>query len=429
MKKTISLLLILTISCSLWAQTPSIQSSPPLVEASPASAGMSAERLARIDKMLKQAMAENQIPGAVALIARDGKIVYHKAFGLADPSGKKKLKPDDIFRIASQTKAITSTAVMMLWEEGNFQLDDPIAKYIPEFENVYILDSLIENDTTYLAYPAKDPITIRHLLTHTSGIGYGFIDNDQFRKIYYKAGIIDAFTTRQVTVEENIKKLAKLPLHHKPGEKFTYGEGLDVLGYFIEIMSGMPLDQFFQERVFQPLGMNDTYFYLPDSKADRLVTVQTKKEGKWVKYSNPYYDVDYPAKGAKTFFAGGAGLSSTAKDYATFLQMYLNNGELNGVRLLSRTTVQFIMANQIGELWGDSGSYYGLAFGVVDQKGQDMGGKGSLGTFDWGGYFNTQYFADPQEKIIGILMKQTQGTSGDETDWKFRQLVGQAVDD
>lgn len=429
MKKILSLLLTLALTFSLWAQTQSIQSSPPLTEATPQSAGLSAERLVRIDKMLQQAIAENQIPGAVALVARNGNIVYHKAFGLADPSVKRKLKPDDIFRIASQTKAITSTAVMMLWEEGKFQLDDPIAKYIPEFEQVYILDSLIESDTTYLVSPAKNPITIRHLLTHTSGIGYGFIDNEQFRKIFYKAGIIDAFTAQPVTIEENIKKLAKLPLHHNPGEKFTYGEGLDVLGYFIEIMSGMPLDQFFQARIFNPLGMNDTYFYLPDAKVDRLVTVQTKKGGQWVDYANPYYEVDYPVKGAKTFFAGGAGLSSTAKDYAAFLQMYLNKGELNGVRLLSRTTVQFIMANQIGDLWGDSGSYYGLAFGVLDQKGEAIGGKGSVGTFDWGGYFNTQYFADPQEKIIGILMKQTQGTSGDETGWKFRQLVGQAVDD
>ena len=161
-----------------------------------------------------------------------------------------------------------------------------------------------------------------------------------------------------------------------------------------------------------------------------MVSVQTKKDKRWVKYpATSFYDPEYPIKGAKSFFSGGAGLSSTAKDYASFLQMYLNNGELNGVRLLSRTTVQLIMANQIGNLWGDSGAYYGLAFGVLDQKGQDLGGKGSKGTFDWGGYFNTDYFADPKEKIIGILLKQTQEISNDETGWKFRQLVGQAVDD
>jgi CubicO group peptidase (beta-lactamase class C family) len=268
------------------------------------------------------------------------------------------------------------------------------------------------------------------LLTHTSGIGYGMIDDDNFRKIYQKAGIIDAFTTEDVTIEENIKKLARLPLHHEPGVRFTYGEGLDVLGYLIEIASGIPFDKFLKERIFDPLGMEDSYFYLPDSKAERLVSVQTQMDGKWVKYpDSPYYDPDYPIKGAKSFFSGGGGLSSTAKDYANFLQMYLNNGEMNGVRLLSRTTVQFIMANQVGDLLGESGGYYGLAFGVLDQKGAAIGGRGSVGTFEWGGYFNTQYFADPVENVIGILMKQTQDAWTDETGGKFSQLVGQAIDD
>jgi CubicO group peptidase (beta-lactamase class C family) len=175
--------------------------------------------------------------------------------------------------------------------------------------------------------------------------------------------------------------------------------------------------------------MHDSWFYLPQSKYSRLVSVQKKENGKWIKYPTTFYDTDYPVKGAKTFFSGGAGLSSTALDYATFLQMYLNNGELNGKRLLSRTTIQFMMSNQINDLWGNSGSYYGLAFGVLDKKGQDKGGSGSAGSFTWGGYFNTQYFADPKEQIIGILMKQTQGTDTDNTGWKFKQLVGQAVDD
>ena len=176
--------------------------------------------------------------------------------------------------------------------------------------------------------------------------------------------------------------------------------------------------------------MEDSYFYLPESKADRLVSVQSKQDGKWMKYlETPFYDPDYPIKGAMSFFSGGGGLSSTAKDYANFLQMYLNNGEMNGVRLLSRTTIQFIMANQVGDLLGESGGYYGLAFGVLDQNGAARGGQGSVGTFQWGGYFNTQYFADPEEKIIGILMKQTQDIGTDDTGWKFRQLVGQAIDD
>ena len=429
MKRTLAFLFSITLMISANAQTKSVKSTPLLSESSPQSAGMSEERLAAIDKMLTQSIEKNQIPGAVALVARNGKIVYYKAFGMAENEAKRNLKRDDIFRIASQTKAITATAVMILWEEGKFRLDDPISKYIPEFKNVQILDSLKEVDTTYTTIPAKGEITIRHLLTHTSGVGYGIIDNDQFSKIYQKAGFIDLFTTSSVTIKENIKKLAKLPLHHNPGEQFTYSEGLDVLGYLIEILSGKPLDVFFQERIFEPLGMNDTYFYLPDSKKIRLVPVQTFRGDKWIRYTNAYYDTDYPIKGSKTFFSGGAGLSSTAKDYAAFLQMYLNNGELNGVRLLSRTTVQVIMANQIGDLLGDSGADYGLAFGVINQEGQNMGGRGSIGTFNWGGYFNTQYFADPKENIIGILMKQTVDVKGDETGWKFSQLVGQAIDD
>ena len=430
MKQTIFFFATLFILGSCEQREP-VKSPTTLSEGIPASAGISEERLARIDGMLKEAILQNEIPGAVALIARNGKIVYHKAFGMADNESGRALKSDDIFRIASQTKAITSTAVMMLWEEGRFRMDDPISKFIPEFEHTGVLEAFNEKDSTFTTRPLERPITIRHLITHTSGIGYGMIDGDErFRKIYLKAGIIDAFTTEPVKIGDNIKKLAKLPLHHQPGEKFTYSEGLDVLGYLIEIVSGMPLDQFFRERIFDPLGMEDTWFYLPDSKHDRLVSVQAWQDEKWTRFpATAYYDPDYPIKGARTFFAGGAGLSSTARDYATFLQMYLNQGELNGVRLLSRTTVQFMMANQIGSLLGDGGAYYGLAFGVLDQKGADMGGRGSLGTFSWGGYFNTQYFADPKEQIIGILMKQTQGAPADQTGWKFQQLVGQAVAD
>ena len=429
--KTFIQILFLTVVVSAIAQTKSIKNSPALIEATAASAGMSDERLSFIDDAIIESIEKNEIPGAVALVARKGKIVYFKAFGMADNSSKRELKKDDIFRIASQTKAITSTAVMMLWEEGKFRLDDPISNYIPEFKNPQVLDSLIERDSSFVASKANKEITVRHLITHTSGIGYGYIDGDaRIKKIYAKAGIIDLFTTNPVTIKENIQKLAALPLHHHPGEKFTYSEGLDVLGYFIEIVSGMPLDEFFRTRIFDPLDMDDTWFYLPESKQDRLVVVQTKKDENWIQYpKNNAYDPEYPKKGAKAFFSGGAGLSSTAKDYANFLQMYLNEGELNGVRLLSRTTVQFMMANQIGDLWGDSGSYYGLAFGVLDQIGQDKGGEGSIGTFQWGGYFNTQYFADPKEELIGILMKQTMDINVDNTGWKFRQITGQAIDD
>lgn len=427
--KKLAGLLLLFVFLSSYPQTKSIQKTPPLSPAEPEKMGMSPERLERIDRMLMDAIEEDQIPGAVALIARNGHIVYHKAFGMADVKEGEKLEKDDIFRIASQSKAITSTAVMMLWEEGKFRLDDPVSKFIPEFKNPQVLESFRYSDTSYTTIPAEREITIRDLLTHTSGIGYGIIDGDErFKMIYQKNAIVDLFTNEDITIEENIKRLAKLPLHHHPGEKFTYSEGLDVLGYLVEIMSGMKFNEFLRLRLFDPLGMDDTWFYLPQGKADRLVPVQTRENDSWVKYTNPHYDVNYPVKGAKSFFSGGAGLSSTAEDYAVFLQMYLNEGEYNGVRILSRTTVRTIMSNQINTLW-DGDSYYGLAFGVVNQKGEALGGIGSEGTFNWGGYFNTQYFADPKEGVIGILMKQTQGQISEQTGWKFRLLVGQAIDD
>ena len=221
-----------------------------------------------------------------------------------------------------------------------------------------------------------------------------------------------------------------MPLHHNPGEAYTYSEGLDVLGYLIEIVSGMPFDRFLRTRLFDPLGMNDTWFYIPDEKASRLVSVQEPKDGTWKKFPKTFYDTDYPVSGAKSYFAGGAGLSSTAKDYATFLQMYLNGGELNGKRILSRTTVQAIMGNQNYKVWGeDAESYIGLAFGVLAKRGAEKGGQGSTGTFNWGGYFNTSYFADPVEKTIGVIMKQTQNQSNDDTEWQFKILTGQSVND
>ena len=429
LQTTYGSLLLLASGLTL-AQTTSLQQSPTLVYAQASEVGISQERLARIDSMCLHAIKDNHIPGVVALVARNGKIIYNKAFGTADAESQRPLKNDDIFRMASQTKAITATAVMMLWEEAIFRLDDPISKYIPEFKDPVVLDS-IKSDGTVMTSPADKEITIRHLLTHTSGIGYGVIDGDErMRKIYEDAGIVDLFTTADISIEENIKKLATLPLHHNPGEKFTYSESYDVLGYFVEVISGLPFDEYLQTHIFEPLGMSNTAFYLPDAKKDRLVAVQTKEEGNWINYPITFYDPNYPIKGARRFFSGGAGLSSTAEDYAKFLQMYLNHGELNGKRLLSRTTVDVVMANHIGDLWSEnSDSYYGLAFAVQDQGGQDKGGSGSEGTFSWGGYFNTSYFADPAEQTIGIILKQTQKIDYDPTGWQFKILVAQSIDD
>jgi len=389
------------------------------------SAQVNQSRLQKLDAMLNEAIEEQQVPGLVAMVVKDGEVVYHESKGFSDVNSRTEMSKNSIFRIASQTKAITSTAVMILWEEGHFRLDDPISKYIPEFENPTILQDFDDSDSSFTSVESESEITIRNLLTHTSGLGYGVIDGDaRMKKIYQKAGVVDLFTTEDVTIKESVMRLAELPLHHEPGEKFTYSEGLDVLGYFIEVISGKPFDEFLEERIFDPLGMDDTRFYLNESQGERLVTVHTYLEKSWKPYPVTFYDPDYPKTGAKAFFSGGAGLSSTTADYAKFLQMYLNGGQLNGVRILSPTTIETIMSNQVGDLLGDGGKDYGLAFGLVDQKGVGIGGIGGLGTFDWGGYFNTQYFADPNENLIGLIFKQTSGAgNGDQTGWKFRQMV------
>lgn len=423
MKKILSYcLLYLGLGATVFAQTISSpgNSSVP---------GISKDRIAKIDAMLDQAIQTEEVPGLVAMIVKDGTIVYHTAKGFADVAEGKKMEKNSIFRIASQTKAITSTSILMLYEEGKIQLDDPISKYIPEFANPQVLASFRYADTSYTSKPSSKVITIRHLLTHTSGLGYGVIDGDERMKmIYHKAGVTDLFTTEKITIGESVKRLAKLPLHHEPGSKFTYSEGLDVLGYLVEIVSQKPFDVFLKERIFDPLGMNDTRFYLNEAQSVRLVNVHTYQGGKWQEYPITFYDPAYPKTGTKTFFSGGAGLSSTAEDYAKFLQMYLNGGVYNGVRLLSPVTIAMAMQNQVGDLWNWD-RHYGLAFGVVNDRGVALGGMGSKGTFDWGGYFNTQYFADPNHKIIGLLFKQTSGAGkGDQTAWKFRQMVFSAVE-
>lgn len=398
----------------------------------PESVGMSSSRLANLDSIFVQHIEQKKIPGMVALIVRNGFVVYEKAFGIADPETNQSYQTDHIFRIASQTKAITATAVMMLWEKGLFNLDDPISNYIPEFKDITILKKFNASDSTYRTIPAKNQITIRHLLNHTSGIGYGIIDGDErIRKIYQKAGVVDLYTTEDISIEQSVKRLAKLPLHHEPGERFTYSEGLDVLGYLVEIISGQPFNEFLEEHLFEPLGMSNTQFYLSENQNKLLVPVQTKNQkGEWIVYvghPDGYYNANYPKIGAKKFYSGGAGLTSTAQDYAKFLQMYLNGGEFNEHRILSPTTIDLIMSNQTFELFGDGNTHHGLAFGVVTSKGFSIGGRGSVGTFDWGGYFNTQYYADPELNIIGILMKQTQRIPWENTGNIMRQIVGASV--
>ena len=421
---------LLLIALPGWAQTSSQKKSLPFSEVTPQSIGISSERLKKLDAMLEEAIQNDEIPGLVALVVRNGKIVYHAAKGKADVEEEKNMSKDAIFRIASQTKAITSTAVMMLWEEGKFRLDDPISNWIPEFKNTQVLQNFSYVDTSYTTVPANKPITIRHLLTHSAGIGYGGIDGDErMRLIYQKAGIVEAFDTKGMNNEQNIRRLAELPLHQNPGEGFIYSMSIDVLGRLVEVVSGLSLDVFFRERIFKPLGMADTWFYLPDPLAPRLVSVHVPNDGKWVKPpTGQGWDTSFPISGSRSHFSGGGGLSGTAMDYARFLQMYLNGGEYNGVRILSRKTIETMMGYQMVDLDPSEGKYHGLAFAVSTDKTLAKGGMGSPGTFEWGGAFNTQYFADPQEKIIGILMKQSLGAD-EATFWKFRQMIYASLDD
>ncbi|MEP7323954.1 MAG: serine hydrolase domain-containing protein [Saprospiraceae bacterium] len=432
--KTICILLV-TTSLVSYSQNPTTttKSAPILTPVSnPQLAGMSAERLTRLDETLQKLIKDEKLPGLVALVARKGKIVYQKAYGYSNYETKKPERTDDIFRIASMTKAITATAVMMLYEEGKFSLDDPISKWIPGFAHPGILDSFIQKDSTYTVKPAKKEITIRQLLSHTSGIGYGIIDDERFRKIYTKAGIWEIATLEKTSTAENIKRLSLLPIHNEPGEKFIYSMGLDVIGYFIEILSGESFSDYVTNHIFKPLGMSDTYFYLPESKFDRLVKVHIPDSiKKWnISNPNPQFNYDYPMIGTKTLCSGGGGLSSTARDYAIFLQMLLNNGVYSGHRFLSRPTVNLLTeSNQVGELLGgeNARTHFSLAFSVINKAGV-YAGNGSEGRFSWGGYFNTNYWADPKEQILVVLMKQTVGLN-DNSEGIFTRMVYQSIDD
>ncbi len=420
MKKTLLIQLILvtiiTFSCS---------EESGLKEATPQSAKVSAERLDRIDKMIQQSIDSSWIAGAVGFIARDGKIVYNKSFGVSSLEMKSAMKSDNIFRIASQTKAITSIAAMMLFEEGKFLLDDPVSKYIQEFAHPQVIDKFNEKDTTYSTIPANREITIRDLMTHTSGIDYAGIGSPKMRAIYAKNGIPGGFGTDKMVLGEKMRALGKLPLAHQPGEKFTYGLNVDVLGYLVEIWSGESLDQYFRKHLFEPLGMTDTWFYLPEDKKDRLVDVITEDRQGHIA-ALPQESVGYPLISG-TYYSGGAGLSSTVKDYAIFLQMLLNNGVYNGKRYLSRRTVELITCNQIGDL--DLGpDKFGLGFEITTEKGQSLLGV-SQGSFSWGGYFSTVYWADPKERLLGLLFMQQSPMSHSAIESKFKAMVYQALDD
>jgi CubicO group peptidase (beta-lactamase class C family) len=401
-----------------------------LKEAAPESAGMSTERLQRIDKVLQEYVDKKWIAGGSAIIARDGKIVYYKAIGYDDIESKAKLKRDAIFRIASQTKAITSVAIMMLYEEGKLLLKDPVSKYIPEFKNQQVLDKFNAADTTYTTIPAKRDITIHDLLTHSSGIGYAQIGGKEATAIYAKNGVVGGIGVGKLILGDGMRKLGSLPLMHQPGDQWTYGLNTDLLGYLVEVVSGMSLSDFFQKRIFGPLGMKDTYFYLPKEKYSRLVQLYTEDSLKLVKKAPATLDIkgtftsSYPATEG-TYYSGGGGLSSTALDYAIFMQMLLNGGEYNGKRILSRASVNMMTVSQYDKIaWPDN--KMGLGFSINTEKSMASSPL-SPGSYSWGGMFSSTYWIDPKEKIVAQLFLNQYPQSHGEIHEKFKILVYQAL--
>ena len=389
------------------------------------------ERLKVVEELLTDDINNNKIPGAVVLVGNEKGIVYQKAFGVKNPLTNEKYATNDIFRIASMTKAITSVAVLKLWEDGRINLDDPIEKYIPEFKDTEILETFNEKDSSYTSKPSTKKITIRQLLTHTSGIGYDFIDgNPSIKAIFHKKkqsfmknGVM-CFCDEDITIGEAIRNLADVPLHHEPGEKFTYSMGLDVLGYMIEIVSEKKLDVFYREEIFDPLDMNDTYFYLPDSKKERLVPVQTKKDDNWVIFEDDRFNENYPIEGERKFFAGGCGLSSTVEDYYKFLSVFINNGKYKGKSFIGKQTNDLLFQNQLPDTFGFG---IGLALGIVLEKDLKNGGTGTAGTLLGGGYWNTGCFTDPNDKVIGIIFKQTQNIPDNSSNLFKRAVVSSIV--
>jgi CubicO group peptidase (beta-lactamase class C family) len=427
MKKGI-LCVLLTVSCTLLFAQPKI-----LTVSAPEKASMSAERLQRIDRLIRQYMDSNWIEGAIAIVVKDGNIVYHKAVGYDDRSKNKLLQKDAIFRIASQTKAITSVAVMMLFEEGKFLLDDAVSKYIPEFRKPKVLDTYNANDTTYTTIPAKREITIRDLLTHTSGVGYAQIGSQQMNAIYYKAGVVGGIGLPAGSLlADNMKKLATLPLFHQPGEKWTYGLNTDLLGYLVEVVSGMSLDAYFRKHIFEPLGMKDTYFYLPEEKKQRLALLHADDADKHVIISpelvslNGRFLRDFPVLPGGSFYSGGGGLVSTAYDYAVFMQMLLNGGEYNGKRILSPNTVRLMTVNQIADTNMGRSAKFGLGFQIVTE-GDEGRNIPPVGTYAWGGMFASSYWIDPKNKIVAQFVLQHFPYSHGDIAEKFKAAVYQAL--
>ncbi|HEX3165976.1 MAG TPA: serine hydrolase domain-containing protein [Chitinophagaceae bacterium] len=381
------------------------------------------ERLAKIDGLLNEYISKNWLTGAVSIVIKDNQVVQYKGYGYADAATKKPMKNDAIFRIMSQTKAITSIAVMILYEQGKLLLDQPISDFIPEFKNPVVLDKFNDADTTYTTVPANSEITIRQLLTHTSGLDYTDIGSSKVAAIYSKNHIPSGLGYFDADLLERMKVLGKLPLSFQPGTKWQYGLNSDLLGCLIEVISGMNLEDFLQKNIFEPLGMKDTYFNVPSSKTNRLATVYTEDASNTIiPWSHDFrrIDPDYPIM-KKHYFSGGAGLSSTAFDYAIFMQMLLNGGKYNGHQILGKRTVEMITSGQLKEgLFGDDNM--GLGFGITSEKSAAHGPR-NAGSFSWGGYYGTTYWADPKSRLVCLFMTQQNPNSHSDIEAKFEAIV------
>ena len=392
-------------------------------------ASVNYQRLGRIDNLINSYISKKWINGAVTIIVKDNRLIQSKGYGYADVASKKPMEKDELFRIASQTKAITCTGIMILYEQGKLMLDEPVSDFIPEYKDMTVLNTFNAADTTYTTVPAKRAITIRDLLTHTSGLDYPVIGSDKMKAIYAKAGITPGFNLAKKgqTLLSAMKTLAGLPLVHQPGEKWTYGLNYDLLGCIIEVVSHESLSEFFRKNIFEPIGMKDTYFNVHEDKAPRLATVYTEDSLHHViKWEKGHLDVDpeFPLL-KKQYFSGGADLTSTAFDYASFLQMLLNGGTYNGHEILSPRTVEMMTSNQLDfKFNGING--FGLGFEVVSPKGAALGPR-NIGSFAWGGYFGSSYWADPKEHLVCLILTQQTPDSHADVMQRFQDMVYAAL--
>jgi len=392
----------------------------------PEAVGLSAERLERLTEAMQAYVDDGRLAGAVVLIARHGRVAYLRSFGARDIESGSTMADDAIFRIASQTKAIVSTGVMLLQEEGKLLISNPVGRYLPEFARTQV--AVARDGGGYDVVDARGRVTIRQLLTHTSGVSYG---NGPASDRWESAGIQGwYFANRDEPVGDTIARLAALPFDAHPGEQWIYGYNTDILGALIEAVSGQPLDEFLRTRILEPLRMEDTHFYLPFDKRDRLATVYSATRDGLERAPNPGHMVGQGAyvDGPRTSFSGGAGLLSTATDYARFLQMMLNGGDLEGTRVLSRKTVELMTTNHLTDQPFRPGQGFGLGFSIVEDLGA-RGLPGSTGEFGWGGAYHSTYWVDPVEDLVVVYLTQLIPAGGLDDQGRLRALIYQAIQD